>query len=208
MKKEVSLLGKVLSVFRSLNLVLKIGMIAVVVIFVVFLFNRFSNDKKEAEIISTSTLEKIINVSELSTFEAVYNGIAVVNNEENPENVDYYVSYKAKVQAGIDFEKIKVSKDDESKKVVVKLPEIKLDEPMVDIASMDYIFENKRADTETVSEQAYKKCIEDAKKESENEEAIYTLAKQNAENIIKALVNPFIEDMDEKYELMIIFPKE
>lgn len=208
MKKEVSLLGKVLSVFRSLNLVLKIGMIAVVVIFAVFLFNRFSNDKKEAEIISTSTLEKIINVSELSTFEAVYNGIAVVNNEENPENVDYYVSYKAKVQAGIDFEKIKVSKDDESKKVVVKLPEIKLDEPMVDIASMDYIFENKRADTETVSEQAYKKCIEDAKKESENEEAIYTLAKQNAENIIKALVNPFIEDMDEKYELMIIFPKE
>ena len=92
MKKEVSLLGKVLSVFRSLNLVLKIGMIAVVVIFAVFLFNRFSNDKKEAEIISTSTLEKIINVSELSTFEAVYNGIAVVNNEENPENVDYYVS--------------------------------------------------------------------------------------------------------------------
>lgn len=164
---------------------------------------KVNNSKKEAEIITTATLEKIINVSELSTFEAVYNGIAVVKNPEKEDSVDYYVSYKAKVQAGIDFERVEISIDDEKKQIVVKIPAINLGEPMVDIASMDYIFENKKANTETVSEQAYKACIEDAKNESEKEEAIFTLAKQNAENIIRALINPFIEDMEDPYELVI-----
>ena len=162
-----------------------------------------SHKKREAEILTTSTLEKIINVSELSTFEAVYNGIAVVKNPEMEEQIDYYVTYKAKVQAGIDFEKVEVSKDDEKKQIMVKIPEIELGEPMVDIASMDYIFENKSANTQTVSEEAYKACIQDARQESEKEEAIVTLAKQNAKNIIKALIQPFIENMEEPYELMI-----
>ena len=166
-------------------------------------FMRESHKKREAEILTTSTLEKIINVSELSTFEAVYNGIAVVKNPEMEEQIDYYVTYKAKVQAGIDFEKVEVSKDDEKKQILVKIPEIELGEPMVDIASMDYIFENKSANTQTVSEEAYKACIQDARQESEKEEAIVALAKQNAQNIIKALIQPFIENMEDPYELMI-----
>lgn len=166
-------------------------------------FQNINNSKKEPEIVSTSVLEKIINVSELSTFEAVYNGIADVRNIEDNEQIDYYVSYKAKVQAGIDFEKVKISKDDEQKQIIVKIPEITLGEPMVDITSMEYIFENKKANTETVSEQAYKACIEDAKNESEKEEAIFGLAKQNAEKIIRALITPFIVDMEEPYKLVI-----
>lgn len=178
-------------------------MLAVLGIVGMFVFSIANNGKQEPEIVTTSVLEKIINVSELSTFEAVYNGIAVVKNTEDNEKIDYYVSYDAKVQAGIDFEKVKISKDDEQKQIVVKIPEITLGEPMVDIASMEYIFENKKANTETVSEQAYKACIEDAKNESEEEEAIFVLAKQNAENIIRALIAPFIEDMEEPYELVI-----
>ena len=46
------------------------------------------NGKKQAEVLTVSTLEKIIDVSELSTFTAVYNGIAQVADEENPESVD------------------------------------------------------------------------------------------------------------------------
>lgn len=178
-------------------------MLAVLGIAGMFVFSIANNGKQKPEIVTTSVLEKIINVSELSTFEAVYNGIAVVKNTEDNEKIDYYVSYDAKVQAGIDFEKVKISKDDEQKQIVVKIPEITLGEPMVDIASMEYIFENKKANTETVSEQAYKACIEDAKNESEEEEAIFVLAKQNAENIIRALITPFIEDMEEPYELVI-----
>ena len=37
-----------------------------------------STKKSEPSIITTSTLEKILNVSDLSTFEAIYNGVAKV----------------------------------------------------------------------------------------------------------------------------------
>ena len=65
------------------------------------------------------------------------------------------------------------------------------------------MFQNKKADIATVSEQAYKACIADATKESEAEIAIYDLAEQNAKNIIEALISPFIEQFDPEYELEI-----
>ena len=62
---------------------------------------------------------------------------------------------------------------------------------------------NDKANTETVSAQAYKKCIEDVTNERSNEDAIYTLAEQNAHNIIEALIKPFVEQLDEEYQLVI-----
>lgn len=158
---------------------------------------------KEPEIITKATLEKIINVSDLSTFEAVYNGVAEVTNENDPEKIDYYVSYEAKVKAGFDFEQMGVEVDHEQKIITVDIPEIKITDVNVDIASLDYIFINDRANTDTVSEQAYKKCIEDVKMESSSEKSIYELAEQNARNVVKALVNPFVEQLDEKYKLVV-----
>ena len=186
---------------KSLLLVVFVVVLAVIIAAGVFFF--MSSSKPEPEIISQSTLEKIINVSDLSTFEAVYNGIAKVENEEDPEEIDYYVSYDAKVKAGIDFEKVDIAVDNENKIITVTVPEIKITDVNVDIASLDYIFFNDKANTATVSEEAYKKCIEDVKNESNNETAIYELADQNAHNIIKALINPFVEQLDAEYELII-----
>lgn len=184
------------------KLVVGILVICVIVTAILGLRGRLKQDK-EPEIITKTTLEKIIDVSELSTFEATYNGIAKVMNEEKPENVDYYVYYEAKVKAGIDFEKVTVNVDNEQKVVTVTLPEVQINDVNVDIGSLEYIFENKKADTSTISEIAYKKCIEDVTEESKNTEAIYTLAQQNAKNVIEALVKPFIEQLDEEYTLEI-----
>lgn len=46
---------------------------------------------------------KMVDVSDMSTFEAIYNGIAEVENEADPTQIDYYVSYEAKVKAGFDL---------------------------------------------------------------------------------------------------------
>lgn len=180
-----------------------IAVVIVVVIASASLVVKNISKKSVPEIISKTTLEKIINVSDLSTFEAVYNGIAKVANEENSEKVDYYVSYDAKVKAGIDFEKVEITVDNENKVISIKLPEIKITDVNVDITSLDYIFENDKANTSTVSEQAYKKCIEDVKNESSSENAIYELAEQNAKNIIEALISPFVEQLDAEYQLQI-----
>ena len=175
----------------------------VLVVIVIGLTISVISKKSGPEIISKSSLEKIINVSDLSTFEAVYNGIAKVMNADNTEEVDYYVSYDAKVKAGIDFEKVNIMVDDEKKIITVKLPEVKINEANVDITSLDYIFVNDKANTSTVSEEAYKKCIEDLNNESSSENAIYELAEKNAHNIIEALLSPFIEQLDDEYKLQI-----
>lgn len=177
--------------------------ILTIVIASMILIGFVSRKKSEPQIISKSTLEKIIKVSDLSTFEAVYNGIAKVMNTEKPEEVDYYVSYDAKVKAGFDFEMVDITIDEKKKSILVKLPEVKITDVNVDITSLDYIFMNDKANNATVSEKAYKKCIEDVTKESNNENAIYELAEQNAHNIIEALISPFVEQLDSEYKLQI-----
>ena len=180
--------------------------IAVVIIFVATLSVKvvLSISREDApEIITKSTLEKIVHISDLSTFESVYNGIAKVMNEKKPDKVDYYVSYEAKVKAGFDVERVELEVDDAKKVISVTIPEIKITGIDVDIASLDYIFMNDKANESTVSEQAYKKCIEDVENESSSENAIYTLAGQNAIDVITALINPFIEQLDDDYELTV-----
>lgn len=185
--------------------ILPVAAVAVVLCGILWLFlaNTKGRSQTQPQVINQLTMEKIIHVSDLSTFEAVYNGIAKKSNEENPENADYYVSYGARVKAGIDFEKIGITIDNEEKVIRVKLPQVKITNINVDIASLDYIFENDAANTSTVSEQAYKLCIEDVRNESSREEAILELAKQNACNVIEALIMPLVEQLDAGYQLKI-----
>ena len=63
-------------------------------------------EEAEPEVVTISTLERIVDVSELSTFTAVYNGVAQVPSADKPEEISYYVSYEAKVNAGLDFQAI------------------------------------------------------------------------------------------------------
>ena len=177
--------------------------IIAIIVTALIIKTKIFNKKSEPTIISKATLEKVINVSDLSTFEAIYNGVAAVANEENPENIDYYVSYEAKVKAGIDFALVEVEVNETDKIITVTLPEVKITDVDVDIASLDYIFMNNKANTQTVSAQAYKKCIKDVTKESNSTDEIYESARQNARNIVEALISPFVEQLDSEYKLEI-----
>ncbi len=159
--------------------------------------------KQEASIITISTIDKIVHVSELSTFSAVYNGIAEVKNEADPEKTDYYVAYDAKVKAGLDFNKIQTEVDEENKTVKITLPDITIQDVNVDIASMDFIFVNKKLNQSTISADAFRACEQDAEKESSEKQAIYELAKQNAVNVVTALTQPFVEQLDASYTLEV-----
>ena len=175
----------------------------VVVVIILFLFLPKQTNDNSIEVITVQTLEKIINVSELSTFTAVYNGVAEVKNEKTPDKIEYYVSYNAQVKSGIDIEKIDISLDDTSMVIRVKLPDVHITDIIVDISSMDFIFYNKKADTATISSTAYRACEDDVKNESENQVEILELAHQNAVNIITALISPIIEQMDIGYTLHV-----
>ncbi|MBE6879805.1 MAG: DUF4230 domain-containing protein [Ruminococcaceae bacterium] len=180
-------------------------LVTVAVVLAIVSGNKPEEPKKE--IITEAMLEEVINVSELSTFEAVYNGVAKVYNKQKPINIDYYVSYCSKIKAGIDFEQVGISVDNEAKKITATLPEVTITDVTVDITTLDYIFQNAAANNASVSEEAYKACIEDATVESRRQKDIYSFAQQNAENVIKALINPFVSQLDEEYTLEIILPE-
>lgn len=189
---------------RSPIKIILVCLIAVVLIAGgIILGTKVKSDKGEPEVITKTTLMKIINVSELSTSTSIYNGIAKVMNEKKNEKVDYYVSYEAKVSAGIDFDKVEMNVDNDSKKIEITLPVPYITNIDVDVASMDFIFIDKRANKSTVTETALKACERDVEAESKDQTAILELAQQNAVNVVTALVKPFVEQLDEEYTLAI-----
>lgn len=195
--------GSKKAINKKIVIAVAAGILALILVGTLVVLLPKGEKESEPSIITTSTLEKILNVSDLSTFEAIYNGVAKVTNPDDPQEIDYYVSYNATVKAGIDFEQVVISVDEDAKIISVKLPKIKISDITVDIESMDYIFVNDDANTETVSEEAYKKCIDDVTRESNNETAIFELAEQNAKNIVEALIRPFVSSLDSEYQLQI-----
>ncbi len=162
------------------------------------------NDKEnKPEVLTVPTLEKIVKVSELSTFTAVYNGIAEVMNEEKSDQIDYYVSYEARVDAGLDMDKIDIDMDEETKTIHITLPPVYIMEPSVDISSLDFIFYNTKANSSTITQQAFRACEEDVKAESTKQDAILELAQQSAVNFVTALVDPFVEQLDAGYTVTV-----
>lgn len=188
---------------KQLLTIVVIGVVLISIVGFAIVPQVFGNQDDKKDVITVLTLEKIIKVSELSTFTAVYNGIAQVMNEEKTDEIDYYVSYEAKVNAGIDFDKIAISIDDREKTINITLPEVYITDINVDIASLDYIFLNDKANVSTSSQRAFKACEVDVRTESEQQKAIFELATQNAKNILTALTRPIIEQLDAEYTLEI-----
>ena len=176
-------------------------LIVTIKIFFVPQITQRQSNAEDVEIVSI--LEKIINVSELSTFSAVYNGVAQVMNEKNPDQVDYYVSYEATVKAGIEFDQIDINPDTENMIIYINMPDVKITDVNVDITSLDFIFLNEKANNETVSQEAYKACEMDAQQEAQQQEAIFELATENAQNMLMALTSPIIERLYPEYTLII-----
>lgn len=162
-----------------------------------------TDEKPEPEIVTKSALEEIIHTSELSTFTAVYNGIAEVMNEKKADKTDYFVAYNAKVYAGIDFDAVRFTVDNTAKTVTMTVPPVIITEVTVDFSSLDFIFMNDKANTDTVTEQAYRACEEDVLQESADNSTIRSLAEENAHNVLTALVKPFLDQLDEEYTLTI-----
>lgn len=189
---------KMLAVFAVLAILAVIAAAAAI--------RNFSSEKEPegAEVITESTLYQIINISDLSTYQCVYNDVCVVPGAEGDGGPAYYCAYEAKVSAGIDFEKVTVVGIDREQKIItISIPEVEITDVNVDISSLDYMFEDDSVNTTKVSAEAYQACIADVEQKSVREEKIYELAQQNAENIIKALINPFVAQLDSEYVLEI-----
>ena len=184
-----------------------IGVVALVFIIAITALIIAINESKKPkgpgpqQVDTVAILEKVVKNSSLSTYEVVYNGVATVYNEKKTEDIDYHVAYTATVTAGFDFNSIKISKDEEKHEIVVSLPPIEIYEPKVNIEDLDYIVVGKKVKVETLSADAYKKSIADVDKEARDQGEIVKYAKENGERLIKGLLTPFVDKLEEKYTI-------
>ena len=149
--------------------------------------------EKKFTITAQSSLEKIIEISELSTMEYTYNAIATKYKDNVPDenNVEYYVSYEGIVTVGIDFNAIKIEPNEEEKKIVITLPEVEKHDILVNMGTMEYIYVKNTKEQDKISQEAYLLCKEDLKNRVSQEVNIEKNARENAISAVEALFEPW-----------------
>lgn len=195
-KKQLA--GKQLGV-----IIVLIALIAAIIAIGAIVMSQRNSDEKETHVDIVATLDKIVQTSDLSTAVFKYEGIVDVPNQKKTSEIDYYISYEAKVYAGIDFSEISFVENKEKKTITAKIPQVEITDIVVDPASLDYIFNNKKADNINVTQVALTACEEDIYQEVTTESALLEIAQENAKNAIRALTEPIIEQAYKDYTLVI-----
>ena len=176
---------------------------AAILVCVVALIALFPQKTPEPQIDVTTTLERIVKSSDLSTAVFQYNGIVEIPNKKNIQKIDYYIYYKASVYAGIDFSQVKFTEDKTAKTITATLPKVEIQDTVVDPDSLDFMFQSKKADNISVLDAAFTACETDIRQECTSESAILDVARLNAENAVRALTEPVMDSICKDYTLVI-----
>ena len=148
------------------------------------LFNTYFN---KGTYVSSATLQKVVNVSDLSTAKFIYNGIAEKSDDNG--NTVYHIAYDATVNAGISMQDITFDVDDAKKTVTPILPTITIDNPVIDESSLEYLPENPNADLKEV----ITICKADALSEAQQNSQIYSTARENLKMTVEVLIKPLLD---------------
>ena len=163
--------------------------VIVVVIVIVLIGSTAVKKFGENDVITSSQLEKAIDIDELSTAEFVYNGVAEKYNDDKPEEVDFYIAYEANVKVGIQMGEVKFDIDEDNKTVKPLLPELSVNIVTPNTESLSYI----PKDPDIPLKEIIALCEKDAMNEANNSEELYETAEQNLQAVIEALLSPILD---------------
>ena len=177
------------NIHKNRKLILAAALVlAVLVVGSLFGPNVMNKIGKE-NVITSSQLEKAIDISQLSTAEFVYNGIAEKYDDDKPEKVECYIAYHADVKVGIQMEDVEFEIDEENKTVTPILPEISVNIAALDENEISYIPKNPDIPLKEI----IVLCKEDAVREDNDSKKLYQTAEENLKAVIEALVSPILE---------------
>ncbi len=164
-----------------------------------------ASEVKEGEVltISEASVRKVFEISDLQAADYMYNSIAAVYGEDG-ESVQYYVAYEGRVKAGIDFEQIEIDIDEEAKTISIAIPEVEYQEVTVDPGTMEFIFKDKKSESENIHLRSYDLCLEDLRRKVGEEEELRLSAGKNIEAVVRGLVKPWVDQTGLGYEVEII----
>ena len=155
--------------------------------------------------ITQAALQKVVATAKLYTVEYPYNGIASVYDTDNTA-LKYHVAYEGTVKAGIDISQIQVTLNEETREIIIRLPQPTLEEPVVNAGTMEYIFSKDKYNTETVAQEAYKTAIADLKERAAHDPGILQTATQTAKSAEKAFIEPWVNQVEneDKYTVIVL----
>lgn len=154
-----------------------------------FVPNAVQKITKES-VITSSQLEKAVDISELSTAEFIYNGIVDKYSDGNLEETECHIAYASTVKVGIALDQITFTIDEEKKTVTPVLPEITVNTVTVDPDSLSFIPQNPDVELKDIMTV----CKEDALKEASESKELYQTAEENLQSAIEALLSPILKN--------------
>ena len=161
-----------------------------------FVPNAVQKITKES-VITSSQLEKAVDISELSTAEFIYNGIADKYSDGNLEETECHIAYASTVKVGIALDQITFTIDEEKKTVTPVLPEITVNTVTVDPDSLSFIPQNPDVELKDIMleklDPAYLSAHGFTEEASESKE-LYQTAEENLQSAIEALLSPILKN--------------
>lgn len=207
---------------------LYIGIARIVIIFVILLaiscilskfklgkflpdFSKSANDfvkenviGKEGDVttITESSIKDVFEINELQTVDYIYNAIARAYDSDG-KTLKYYVTYNGKITAGIDFSSVDINIIEEQKIIKISVPDVTIQDTVVDAGTLEFIFEKKKYNKESIYQEAYGICQSDLDKKASTEPKLLNMARDNAKQVIEALITPWVEQIDSDYTVTI-----
>lgn len=186
---------------KLLSIVMIIVGIIIIVLLIVF------NKEGETRTTIKSTLDRVVQKSDLETVNFTYNVIAkkCKNNEEcnlNSNNIDdfeYVISCEGTITSGIEFKDVKIDLNKNSKKLIVTLPDAKVKE--INVGTLKYINGDKMPADELPN--AIELCRKTIESKSHIDENLLPAAKEQAGVVLKSLYEQWLKAFDKDYKLEI-----
>ena len=168
----------------------------------------FTNKKEKIEVKVKSTLDKIVEKSDLETVNITYNVIAKKCKKEeecdkssnNINDFQYVVSCKGTITAGIDFKDVEIEVNKKEKKVIVNVPDATIKgEP--NIGSIKFLNGNE-VDAQELPN-ARKLCQETTMEKSEQDNKLIPAAKEQARVVLEEFYREWIKAYDSSYQIEV-----
>lgn len=202
--KQINVVSELLKKSKK-GLLLFICVILIVILVIVFvIFNKKGLIKTTVK----SSLDRIVEKSDLETVNITYNVIAKKckddsNCDKDSNNINdfkYVVSCKGTITAGIDFSKIKIDVDEKEKKLVVTMPDASVKgEP--NIGKIKFINgEDLNADE---LPDARKLCQETTKQKSEQDGKLLPAAKEQARSVLQEFYEQWVKAYNSEYKVEV-----
>lgn len=174
--------------------VLALGIMAIAVV----CYIRFSPYSRPGKVETkiTSTLTDAMDLSDLSTAEFRYRGIANLYKDENKTQIKCRICYSAIVKAGVDLKKIDYVVDENNKTITATLPDIEYTVTIVDEDSVALL----PVDVNVELPELLKTSKEDVENEAVKSKELVNAARNNLKTSIEGLLFPILEE--EGFSLM------